>query len=254
MPDNKPTAIEELKPMVADWPGRAAALLVTDNPSYEVAAGVLVDIKALRKKISESCDPVIAAGLLAHRTALAQKKDLEAPLTAAEATIKSSMGAYTAEQERLRREEERRRAAEERRQEAEQRRLIAEAEAARRKEEERRLAEAAALEEAGKAEEAEAVISAPIPEPEIPPAPPIPAPTPVREMPKAAGVSTRAQWSAEVTDLMTLVKAVAEGKAPLATVMADQTTLNSLARSLKGAMDFPGVRVTSRQVVAARAS
>lgn len=62
------------------------------------------------------------------------------------------------------------------------------------------------------------------------------------QTPKAQGVTNAAEkWSAEVTDLMTLVKAVAAGTVPLFALQADMTFLNSQARSLKQLMQYPGV-------------
>jgi len=62
------------------------------------------------------------------------------------------------------------------------------------------------------------------------------------QAPKAQGVTNAAEkWSAEVVDLMTLVKAVAEGKVPLFALQADMTFLNSQARSMKQLLAYPGV-------------
>jgi len=65
----------------------------------------------------------------------------------------------------------------------------------------------------------------------------------VPEPPKGDGVFYRDSYSAEVTDLLELVKAVAAGKAPLACVEASMTYLNGAARVMKAALGFPGVRV-----------
>jgi len=219
------TTFPALEEKALSWPDIAAALTVTDQPSCEAAGGLLRDIKTLRAEIAESCNPVVNAAHVAHKKAVAQKKRLEAPLIAAEATIKGTMGAYIKEQERIAREHEARLAAEQRE-----------------REEEARLAEAALLEEAGELEEAEAVLDAPSV-----------APPPVvqRQVPKMAGVSTRETWSAEVTDLGLLVGAIANGKATVASVTANMTVLNALARSQKGAMKIPGVRAVCKTGVSA---
>ena len=221
------TTFPALEEQALTWPDIATALLVTDAPSCEAAGGLLRDIKTLRKEIGEFCDPVIEAGLKAHRSALAQKKKLEAPLLSAEKTIDATVGTYIAAERRKQREEEARLAAEQRK-----------------ADEEARLAEAALLEEAGENEAAEEVIAAPYV-----------APPPVVQsaVPKMEGVSTRETWSAEVVSLMVLVKAVAEGKAPIAAVEASMTALNGMARAQKGTMQIPGVRAVSKLGMSKRA-
>ncbi len=71
------------------------------------------------------------------------------------------------------------------------------------------------------------------------------------QTPKVAGVTMRETWSAEVTDLMALVKGVASGQVPLACVQANTVGLNAQARALKDTMHYPGVRAIKKQTVAA---
>ncbi len=221
------TLAHDLEERALTWPERANALTISDARTCEAAAELLRDIKTLRDEIAASTDPVIEAAHRAHKAALAQRKQLEAPLLAAEITIKGRLSAYVTEQERLRR--------------------IAEAEAAaaaRKLEEDRRLAEAEALAAAGEAEEAERVLDEPMPAP--------PPPAVARAVPRTEGVATRETWSAEVTDLAALVRAIAEGKAPLPLVLPNLPALNSQAKSLRGAMAIPGVRAVCRRDVAVR--
>jgi colicin import membrane protein len=221
------TVIEapELEAKALTWPERARALKVESDEDFHEAGNLLVGIKGLRKEIEDHHRPVIAAAFAAHKAATAAKKKLDDPLDEAERTIKRSMSAYHDAQERRRREE--------------QARLEAEA---RRQEEERRLAEAQALEAEGRHGEAKAVIEEPIIAPVAPAPPPVP---------KVAGVSMRETWSAEVTDLAALVRAVADGKAPAGLVQANQSALDQLARALKATMAVPGVTVRRQTGVAA---
>lgn len=64
----------------------------------------------------------------------------------------------------------------------------------------------------------------------------------VHSDPGAPGLSIRATWSAEVTDLMELVKAVAKGKQPLSYLSPCLTALNLQAKSLKSELKIPGVK------------
>jgi hypothetical protein len=215
----------DLQEKAASWPERAGELAVTDAATFQVGGGLLRDIKTLRGEIAESCDPVVKAANAAHKAAVKQKKDLEAPLIEAERIIKDRMGKYADEEERKRREDEARLAA-----------------AQRAAEDESRLREATALEEAGEHEAAEEVLSAP----SVAPPPVMP-----RAVPKTEGVSARENWSARVTSMAALVKAVAEGKAPFGLVQATEKALNGLARSLKGSMQVPGVEAVCTRGIAA---
>jgi len=63
---------------------------------------------------------------------------------------------------------------------------------------------------------------------------------------KVAGVAMVETWSAEVSDLLTLVKAVAAGKEPLSYLEANTVALNGAARATKGQIQIPGVRMVSK--------
>ena len=130
--------------------------------------------------------------------------------------------------------------AEQKRQREEAARIEAEQKAA---EEESRLAEAEELEKAGEHEAAAQVLDEPIVT-----APP---PAPAASAPKVKGVSMRETWSAEVVDLLKLVKAVAAGTVPLAAVQANGKVLNEQARSLKAELRWPGIKVHRGTSVAA---
>ena len=66
------------------------------------------------------------------------------------------------------------------------------------------------------------------------------------------GVTTRETWSAEVTDLGALVRAVAAGEVPLDAVLPFLPFLNGLARTERGAMAVPGVRPVSKRTIVTR--
>ena len=106
-------------------------------------------------------------------------------------------------------------------------------EAARKAAEDQQLAEAAAAEAAGDREAAEAIAAAPTFVPPVIVAPAIP---------KVAGIARRETWSAKVTDLAALVRAVANGQAPLTALTPNMTVLNGLARSMQAQMRIPGVQ------------
>lgn len=74
------------------------------------------------------------------------------------------------------------------------------------------------------------------------------------DIPKVAGLSNRDNWRAECVDLKSLVQAVADGKAPLSLVMANDKVLGQQARSLKEHFVAPGVRVWNDKTKAAGAA
>lgn len=59
---------------------------------------------------------------------------------------------------------------------------------------------------------------------------------------KVKGQSLKSIWSAEVTDLMALVKAVAEGKAPISFLLPNQVALNQQAKASMDSIEYPGVK------------
>ena len=156
------------------------------------------------------------------------KRNVEAPLADAERIIKGAVGAFHLEQQRIRQELERK-AREEADRQAEQMRLDM----------------AVQAEEMGASPE----VVAEVLETPVPVAPVAVAPT----FNRAAGVSTRETWRAELIDIRALCRAVADGKASTELVQPNMVTLNSLARGLKSTFAVPGCRAIPETTVSARA-
>ena len=225
--------IEVVQKEVLPIPDQAKMIVVRDQPSLSKANDFFLTIKALRKKIAQTFDPIISAAHRTHQEAIEQRRKVEEPLVMAEKYLKGQVTAYHQEVERKRAEE-----AEIARQEA------IKAEMARRKaEEEARLAQAAELESAGAKEEAEALVAETVEENQKPIEVYVPPPaTPKAEI---QGATVKTYWQAELTDLKALCKAVSDGKAPLNTIEANMTVLNQMARALKKELAIPGVRAVS---------
>ena len=66
------------------------------------------------------------------------------------------------------------------------------------------------------------------------------------------GANTRVTWSAEVFDLMALVKAVAAGTVPLAAIEANTSYLNKRAQLEHEALSIPGVKSHGTESLAAK--
>jgi hypothetical protein len=192
-------------------------LAVVDQDSYDLANALIERCDTALKRIAEVHDPAIKAAHTAHKAALDAKKKLAEPIEALKKAASKKMTAwYQAEQARIADE---RRAAEER---------------ARKEAEEKRLREAEALAQAGMSEAASVVLDAPLDVVEFMPA---------LEAPIAAsGVSYRANWKAEVIDLMALVKAVAAGQMPTTVLLPNMTALNQMAKAYHNTQAIPGVR------------
>jgi uncharacterized protein (UPF0335 family) len=229
----------------------AKAYRITSNELYTVAADDLKAIKSRineldveRKKITKPLDDAKAAVMSLFR------RPVEA-LQEAERIIKTSMLAFDNEQERIRKQEQdrlleiQRAAAQKAEAEAkEARRIAAEATAAAanakteddRKAAEARLAEAGALEEAAATQQAALAVA--------------PAPIVAMNTAKVAGIARKTTWRGECFDKLALVKAVAEGKAPITLLDVNDSALNQMARAMKETLSYPGCRALEEKGIA----
>lgn len=232
-----------------------ASAIVIDSPElYELAAEELRRIKQLQKVIEEKRTSITGPLNQALKATNAVFKAPAETLDQAETKIKRAMLAWQDVQRRLAEKA----AQEAAQREAEERaRLAAEAAEARRAAQEaaQAAAQAAEAQDEGKAvaaanealqaeERAETLATTAA----------VTTVAPRFEAPKAAaGISTRKVYKAEVTDLAELVKAVAEGKAPMQCLVVNETFLRQQANAFKqeGQL-YPGVVITSLNQLAAR--
>jgi hypothetical protein len=190
--------------------------LVTDQASYDIANGYnkrAKEIEADFRKFDDEVHESITASW--QKSCKRRKKVFDACSFVYDATA-TAIGDYLAAQKAKALEEQRK---------AE--------EIARKEAEDAALATAQALQDEGLEAQAEAVLEAPVVVQRIEVAAPA----------MDSGTSLRTYYSAEVKDLMALVKSVAEGKTPLFYIMADQSKLDQWARLSKGAEAIPGVEV-----------
>jgi hypothetical protein len=78
------------------------------------------------------------------------------------------------------------------------------------------------------------------------------APVRAAVIPKSAGVSTRSNWKAMVTDLQQLVAFVAANPEHLNLLQANQTAITALAKAQKQGMKVPGVKAWNDAGIAVR--
>jgi len=222
--------IELIQEKVMPIPEQAKMIVVRDQPSLSMANDFYLTIRALRKEVDSTFDPIIKKSHEAHKEALNQKAKYEAPLLMAEKYLNGQVTAYHQEIEKKRREE-----AELARQKA-----IKEEMERRKAEEEARIAQAAELEAVGATEEANSLIQEAVDDTQKPLEVYVPPPT--TQKVELEGASIKTYWQAEVTDLRALCRAVADGKTAIACVEPNMTVLNAQARALKKEMAIPGVR------------
>lgn len=197
------------------------------TPEAALAASEdLKRIKTLARQVEEKRTVITGPINDALREVNALFKPAKDWLTQAEKLVKGKLLEFQSEQDRIAREAQ----------------VKADEEARKQREKlEEQMAKAEAKGKAEKAEELRERIQTQV-TPVIPSA-----------APKIAGIAIREIWKAEVTDKMAFLKHVVEVRPDLAAlVLIDQSGLNAQARSLKDALDLPGVKAVKETIMAAR--
>lgn len=194
---------------------QARSIAIRNDDDWGRADKFLVVLKGMMKRLDEAYDDVISAAHKAWKSALNKKAQYYDPVDREYKLLKSKMGEYKKQKEIERKIEEARQLQE-----------------AIKKAEDQKLAEAEAC-----PEHADSILEEPVMV-----APPV--------VPNDLKSETRFRtiWNCEVTDLMTLVKAVADGSAPIDAVCANEKYLRDLAGVQKEKMNIPGVRAYSKLV------
>ena len=202
----------------------STSIEVRDQTSLTAANGLLLDVKALRRRFDDEFDPAIARWHAGHKAAVAQKKKFTDPLDEAERIIKPRITAYLVEQDNIRLEAERA---------AERARLqIA-------KEAQDASDVATELIKQGNTAEADELIDLAYEKIRE-----INADTPfVPEKPSAPGVSMRETWDYEIVDAALI---------PRTFLVPDLTMIRRYGQNMKHQANIPGVRFFSVKSIAAR--
>lgn len=214
VPDPAPQRVPALQ-CVAE----AKTLVITNQETHQRGLELLQRLKRLTKQAIDLFAEQKKLASDTHKAICAKEKTLVEPLDIAAKDLSSRMASYQFRAEQAAREAKR----------------LADIEAQKRVEEEQ-LAEALVLENAGLKSAAAAVIEAPVPI----------VSTPLNVAVGAvAGMSSSRNYRAEVFDLAALVAYVAANPQWLAFLTANQTALNSHARTVKEAFEVPGVKLVS---------
>lgn len=217
-----PDIVKELSPVVS----QARAFEVTDIDSDRIAQERGRNCRLGEKAIEDHFART-------KRALIDAKKAFDASVAALIGPIAEARAIYFAKSDTFQ-SEERKRA------EEESRRLQAQA---RKEEEERQIAAAIEAEASGDMAEAEAIIQEETAAPVVTVAPAVA---------KVDGVSTTTRWSAEVFELLALVKYVAAHPEWISLLEPNGPNLNRLAVSQRQALSIPGVRAVSKTVRATR--
>ena len=208
---------------------RALGLVIRDDESFATAGTLRGALKGIQKRVKDEFAVVKKPLNDARDGILRMEKSVVEPLEAAIVELDTKTTTYRDGQRRL----------------AEEKRRADEA-AARKIEEDRRLLEAEAAVANGVPEaEALAVMDEPLQPVLAPPAPFVP------HVPGQAYVNT---WSAELVDLKALIRYVASHPELSNYLAANLPALNMAAKSQKGTLSIPGVKVVVRQTVRGRAA
>lgn len=208
----------EIKPTIET----AGALVIKNEDQNLEAQRFLGVLKDLRKKVTDTFDPICSATHKAWNEATSKRKLHLDPIDEADRAIRKKSALFIEEQERIR--EQIAREAEAKRQKAE------------REEREKIEAQAKKAAEKGNIEKAEALkekaANVYVPPAFFPQAP----------VAKAAGVSTTRTWKAEVSDFLALIVFISENPDYANLLEVNTSALNSYARMNKGLKKIPGVR------------
>lgn len=219
--------LKKLEAQAVSEEERARNALVQSDADCEIVSAEMVRLKTLIQAAQERFDPIVDAAYKAHSEACKQRRLVIDPLQRALNLLGPKVAGFL---QRKKQEEEARR-----QREIEESRLRAAAER------EREIEQA----EANNAsrEEVEALCAMPLPAAVV---------TAPRRAVASGPVSTRDSYKALVTNKLALLQYVAKNPQYLNLWNVNESALNQLARSLKTALQIPGVEVINEAIAATR--
>jgi hypothetical protein len=209
--------VKEVTTLALSVPEQARQIQIKSHADYTRASELIMTIKAIRKKITETFKPIKQKMDAAKQEVLDQEKAADKPLREAEDILSPQIITWNREQEKIRQEEEARLR-----------------EIARKAEEERRLQEAILAEQSGHKEEAAAIIEEPTY------IPPVVVP---KAVPKVAGMSIRENWKFRVTN---------EKLIPREYLKVDEVKIGQVVRAMKSAANIPGIEIYNEGTISGR--
>lgn len=221
----------ELATAIAPCLRRAEAVKIASIDDDAAAKRELAGLVGWERRVEDLLGDVIKDAHALHKKLTSRRAALLAPLQQARAILNGKISRWAADEYRRANEE--------------QARLLAEAT---KKEAEMREIDAVMAEESGEAAEAEAIRQAPVivPVPDVAPA-----------VAQVAGIGSQTRYSADVTDLPSLILAVADrlraGDASWVCYLEPSgANLNRAATSQREALNIPGVKLVKRVISTVR--
>lgn len=229
---NTPALITEDERLSLSWPERAAALKIVDAQTFQLADDERSGAKDLIAQAEAKHKPTCDKTYQAWQAALQHRKSEIEPLTKAVELYDRNMKGWDAEQKQKARDEQRR----------------IEREAYQKQLEEREAVVEHVEATGGTVGEVQSVIERAVPIPVAPQAVMQTAAAPV----KAVNSRVVENWLGEITDMWAFCEyAVKNNRRELIAVLtANKIPLGALARSTKGAMEVPGLRIWDEGKVA----
>ena len=205
---------------------QAKGFIVQSKEDCEIAIDVRKRIKTARARVKEVFGGIVDAAHKAHKAAKEQFNRFDDPLAEADTIFQSKVSAWVREQQRIE-------VAENERKRLEAERIAIQAE------QDRIAAVAQNLIDAGRVEEAEEAVSAPVY------TEPVKYTRVESSVPKVDMRTLRETWRGKVVDMRKLVEAVASGLVPIMALEPNEKYLNAQAKFAKNtdALNYPGVEV-----------
>jgi colicin import membrane protein len=251
--DTKP--VNDYESKAVDLTRSIASLKIADQTTYETAVNYRKSIKKMESEIEAARKSIVDPLNKVKDAVQALFNPVKLRLDNSRRHVEGLIDAYEQAQARKQKEEEERLRKAAEAEESRLRKIKEEQERSWREKEEKARKEAAELEKAGKSEEAakakaEADKAAKLADERAQQAAEIQVVAPViaSTIQKVAGTSVQEKWQAEVVDMLALVKAVAEGKAPLEWLTVNQVAINKQAVATKNSLPFPGIKFFSKRI------
>lgn len=196
-------------------------LKITDAASKETAVGYGRLLQTSEKELSKLYTEAKQAIDLIKKPILAMEKEDLGTIKVTKDTLGVLVQTYNRDQEKIHQEA-----------------LRTAREEALKAAEEQKIAEAIYLESVGEIKEAEQVLNERILAPAV---------IVQKTVAKVTGEVGKHTYSAQVSSLIELVKAVAAGVVPVQAIKADEPWLNSQARAFRTGLNYPGVVVVEKE-------
>lgn len=189
----------------------SAYATITSQSLYAGAEQLAKEVQANNKAIKALHDPVVEHWYAKHQTACTARKSMLDPGLAVFGKLKAAMEAYV--------------------------RLAAQ----RRREQEQRDQAAALALQQSRASNHQQLCNTPATP--VPATPVFAVPLPIARAPQLSTSHQRTQWQYEVTDMMTVLRAVVAGKIPLEAVQVNDTFVCKQVEQYRTSLRYPGIRV-----------